>query len=42
MACLLGFGLSARCELNGLFYTSTAAIEMNVVVSTSLVRGCVR
>ena len=30
--------LSVRCEMNGLFYTSIVSIEMNVVVSTSIVR----
>ena len=35
--------LSVRCDMNGLFYTSVVSIEMNVVVSTSIVRrfeGC--
>ena len=35
--------LSVRCDMNGLFYTSIVYIEMNVVVSTSIVRrfeGC--
>lgn len=41
---VLGHWLSVRCDMNGLFYTSIASIEMNVVVSTSVVQrfegGC--